>query len=968
MAVKTVFTIPPDAPFLDVLAQGLLTGMDEGSLSLADQMLLLPTRRACLHLREAFQRHMKGGSALLPRMQPLGDPDEDELYFSASVDPHYALPPPITPLRRQMLLAQLISQNEASMPLDQAALLAEALGTLLDEVQVERGDLTKLATLVEESHLASHWQKTVEFLGILTQTWPSVLAREGALDPVERRNRVIAAQAAAWRADPPPMRIVAAGSTGSMPATAELLDVIASLPNGAVILPGLDQELPEDAWKKISESHPQYGMKKLLEQLGVKRQNVRLWPGSEGERRSRARLLQESMRPADTTETWRELGATTVPTASFSGLTRVVLDHPQEEAQAIALIMRQTLETPGKNAAFITSDRALAQRVSQVLRRWDIRVNDSGGTSLTGLPVGGFLIDVLKAAAPGATTLDHLALFKHPLAAFGLAPALCRTRARRIEIDLWRNPNPGGSLTEGESEAWLQTFKGRLQPLAARWHEALPLPDRIAAHVAVAESIAASDETEGATRLWAGEEGEAAATWLDAWRLAGRDFKPLTGSAYIELCAALMRDVTVRPGRGLHPRLSILGPLEARLIQTDVMILGGLNEGVWPPEAKADPWMSRPMKKDFGLPLPERRIGLSAHDFVQLASAPEVILTRASRLDGAPSVPSRFLLQLEAVLRAAGHMDHSRDPLAPHWPWREWARLLDQPERAPAPCPRPEPRPPVALRPQQLSVTDIGTWRRNPYAIYARHILKLKALAPLDVTPNAQARGSIIHAALDSFVKAFPADLPDHALQELLALGRKGFSVYAAYPEVEAFWWPRFERIAKWFVAEERLRRLNGIQLLKTETQGLTTVDGFSLKGRADRIDRNADGSLAISDYKTGGMPTEKEVLAGYEPQLPLLALIAAAGGFEGVLPGVVSEIAHWKLDGGRKGSEIKPIKADIAVLMMRAQDGLSRLVRAFADPATPYEAVPKPQFQPRRDDYAHLARLQEWGRTKEDQ
>lgn len=961
--MKTIYTIPPDVPFVRALAEGLLKESGGDPLALADYLILLPTRRACLHLREAFRQAMQGRASLLPRMQPIGDLDEGEFYFAdtGAAD----IPPAITPLRRQLLLAQLIARKERDMPLDQAALLAEALARLLDEVQTERLDFSGLPKLVAERELAEHWQETVRFLAILTESWPQILAGEGCIDPAERRNRVLAAQAEAWRAKPPKGRVIAAGSTGSIPATADLLDVIASLPQGAVILPGLDRDLPEDAWQAIEESHPQYGMKMLLERCGVKRTDVKTWNADASPRPARIRLLQESMRPTEVSEGWRQLRPEAIPPESCRGLERLTLDHPQEEARIIALIMRHALETPDKTAALVTPDRGLAERVAALLDRWDIRVNDTAGTPLAARPIGGFLADILASSAPEASPVALLSLLKHPFAGCGLSLAECRARARQVEIHIWRMPNTDGEA-RAESEKTRQQFQKLLQPLAETWHKPLPLAERIDTHRRLAERVAASDTETGPDRLWRGEEGEAAAAWFDDWAAASRGFPPLSGADYRELFTGLLRTVTIRTGWGLHPRLSILGPLEARLIHADLMILGGLNEGTWPPEAAADPWMSRPMKKHFGLPLPERRIGLSAHDFVQLASAKEVMLTRSARVEGAPSVPSRFLLQLETVLRALGYTHGEKDALAAQQPWREWAQTLDEPQEIKS-CAPPEPRPPAEARPRELSVTEIGAWRRNPYAIYAKHILSLGRLDPLETELDAADHGIVIHKVLEAFTGKYPAALPAKALEELLALGREGFAAYADHPEVRAFWWPRFERIASWFVAEEQERRAQGITVLRGEAKGRIALNGFTLKGRADRIEKHADGSLGIGDYKTGYVPSQKEVAAGYEPQLPLLALIAQQGGFDGIAAALIAELGYWKLSGGREGSKIEPRDQNIDILIQNARAGLEELIATFADPATPYQAVPKPGFAPRFDDYAHLARLSEWGRTQED-
>jgi ATP-dependent helicase/nuclease subunit B len=958
-STKHVYTIAPDLPFLDALADVLWQRAKHDIFTLSQNLILLPTRRACRAMHQIFLQRTGQQALLLPRMQPLGDIDEDEFYFTPGDTLSPDIPPAVTPLRRQMLLTQLVSGKDPSLSIDQAAQLADALGRFLDQVQIEGCDLGRLPGLVSEREYAVHWQETVQFLDILTQAWPALLQAEGCIDPADRRNRVLRAQADSWRRVPPSYPVIAAGSTGSIPATAELLAVIAGLENGVVILPGLDQQLDETAWQQITDSHPQFGMKSLLGKMDVPRDQVRIWkPAVDAKLQPRLDLLRHVMRPADVTDDWQKLPKTKRALDIVKGLTRIELDHVQEEAQAIALIMRQTLEIPGKTAALVTPDRDLADRVCAALRRWDITVNDSAGTPLSTRPVGAFLRDILQASHPDAGAVPLLSLLKHPLAACGLAPVDCRQRTRELEITVWRNDAPLAS-------SYLDDVKQRLRPLSGDWHKLQPLSLWIERHIAVAEAFAASDLQSGAERLWRDDAGEAAAEWLDDWRRSAINFPHVTGDDYASLCAGLMRNVTLRPAYGQHPRLNIFGLIEARLIHADTVILGGLNEGVWPPEPPVDPWMSRPMKQEFGLPSPERRIGLAAHDFVQLAANTETVLTRARRVGNAPAVPSRFILQLDTVLRALGLSDDKRDALAPQQPWRQWAQNLDNPHDEVISIAAPEPRPPLTARPKQLSVTEIAAWRSNPYAIYAKHILKLRKLNPLDAALDAADRGNLVHEALDRYTREYPNLAPQPALMALLAVGKEVFAPVIDQPEVAAFWWPRFRLIAKWLVAFEAERRAAGIRHIAGEASGKATLGNFTLTGRADRIDRLADATLSIVDYKTGFAPSHKMVQAGHEPQLPLLALIAQQGGFKGISAAKVAEIAYWKLGGSRDIEGDRPIDMSGNGLVDQALNDLQQLIAAFAEYDMPYRAVPVPGLAPHFDDYAHLARLSEWGRTE---
>lgn len=981
-----VFTIPRGVPFVDALAEGIAGRVGTDPLALAGVAVLLPTRRMCRALRDAFLRLTEGTPLLLPRMSPLGDLDDDELVLTAGDLPGLEgaldLPEAIGAIDRQLLLARAVLARKDGMVATsaQAIRLAADLGRFIDAVWTERADFERLGALVPDDY-AEHWQLTLDFLKILTAHWPAILAERGVVDPADRRNRVLDAQAAAWKARPPQGLVIAAGDIGSIPATADLLAVIASLPQGAVVLPGLDRDADDATWTAIraDETHPQHLLARLLDRLGVERGAVAPWTARPDPRAARVRLIAEALRPAATTESWRGLGH--VDERAIDGLIRLDAATPEEEALAIALLMRNALETPERRAALVTPDRALARRVTMALRRWGIEVDDSAGRAIGDTAVGTYLRLTADFAAKKAHPLAFLALVKHPMAAGGFPHGEFRAYVRLMERAVLRGPRPADGFAglraalraapsenfthpaqRGELEAWLDRLEAIAEPfltLAGRGEA--PLADLISAHARFAEDLAADGATPGAARLWRMDDGVEAARFLDSLLRAAEGFPTVPVDGYLDLFDALMGARPVRPSHGLHPRLTILGPLEARLQHFDLMILGGLNEGTWPAAAVADPWMSRPMRAAFGLPSPEQPIGLSAHDFSVALGAEQVVLSRAEKVDGAPTVPSRWLLRLDAVLRAVGLAGAVEARGAR---WRALARVLDAPDRVQPVCP-PAPRPPAEARPRRLSVTQIGTWMRDPYAIYARHILRLAPLDDIAADPGAAERGLIIHAALDAFVKAYPNQLPADAHSELLRLGREAFGpLLEAQPDVWAFWWPRFERIAAWFVGFERERRTFA-RPIATETPGRLELDcpggNFTLTAKADRVDLTLDGSVALIDYKTGAPPGAREIELGYAPQLPLEAVIAAAGGFVGVEARDVSALSFWRLSGGDPPGEEKPVKGDVADLAAAAKAGLIKLIDTYDDPATPYPSRPRPAFAPTYDDYEHLARIQEW-------
>jgi len=964
-------TIPPGVPFLDALAKGMLARVSD-PLHLADAQILLPTRRAARALSESFLRHGGGAALLLPRMVPLGDVDAAELDLGAAgelgLGDSLDLAPAIEEPRRQLLLTRLILKQSEDRTPDHAARLARELARLLDQVHTEGLSFADLPGLVP-SDLAQHWQITLRFLEIISEAWPAILAAEGMLDPADRRRKLMELQAEAWRKAPPETPIIVAGSTGSIRATADLMKVVAGLPQGELVLPGLDRAADERTWAAIGEepTHPQHTLHRLLTHLEVTREQVSTWPVATAPE-PRAALLQRALKPAATTDDWHDGSAV----APIEQLSRLDLPTAEAEARAIALVLREALETPGQRAMLVTPDRSLGRRVAAEMARWGVAVDDSGGQPLAASPPGTFLRLLLGAVETKLAPVELLALLKHPLAAGGREPQRFREYARALERAVLRGPRPApgidglllaiADIRNAEERNHLAGFVrdlgSRLAPLIdAVASGETTLTELLKGHLAAAEALAASAEDEGTDRLWKGEAGEALSEALGEIDLASDAFPRLRGGAYPALYAALTDGLVVRPLRGQHPRLSILGPLEARLQTAHVVVLGGLNEGTWPADPTADPWLSRPMRAGFGLPSPERRIGLSAHDFIELASAPRVVLTRAERVEGTPTVASRWLLRLDVVLGKDG-ADRLKSGSVE---MRSWIDALDAPDGPVRPIAPPEPKPPAEARPRQLPVTDIERLMRDPYAVYARRVLGLRRLDPVDADPGAADRGKFIHAALDRFVSAYPDALPEHAFAKLLDIGREAFGAALARPGIETFWWPRFERIARWFLDEEAQRRPL-LEASATETRGEIVIDGFTLTALADRIDRTKAGGIVIIDYKTGLLPKNDHVELGLSPQLPLEALIAEQGCFEGVDKGEVARLEYWQLSGGDPPGMIRPLgNGDLRALIAEARDGLRRLIREFADPSTPYRSRPDPLYGPRYSDYDHLARVKEW-------
>lgn len=977
------FSIPAHRPFVEDLATGLLQTLGAEPEALADTVVLTPTRRGARALAEAFVKANGGKAVLLPQIRALGDLDEGEPPFEPG-DVALDLPAAISPARRRFELARLVAehQDRIGRTLDAAAALemADALGGFLDSCQIEETDaLAGLDALVDQE-MARHWESSAEVLRIALEEWPKRLAALDLLDVSERRVKLLRGLAKKWTDAPPDHPLIAAGSTGTAPATADLLAVIAAAPKGAVVLPGLDEGLAEDAWEQVGEQHPQGAMKRLLARAGVDRADVAPWlPDADVRGRWRRRVINEALRPAEATKDWLSVigrlrdESPEALAHGLEGLSVATARTEEEAATVCALLLREALETPGKTAALVTPDLDLSRRVSAQLTRWGIAADSSAGTPLAGYPAAVLASHVAALTAEPENPVRLLAVLKHPLVTLGYAPDTLARRRRTLERYALRGPRPRDReevarrlAKAGEPRDDKPVPEHRLVALA----EAGDLADRLFAalelarapfpHADAAEAAAAlvrAMEALAVPELWSGAGGEAAATLLSGLISDGAGLPPVDARGFAELLEKLLTGEKVRVGGATHSRLRILGAIEARLVRADRLILAGLEEGVWPREAPVDPFLSRPMRADLGLPPPERRVGLSAHDFAQAACAPEVILINSERRGSSPAVESRWLWRLRTLARGAGATLPERPELL------AWARALDAPQ-AVRPAPRPRPRPPVEARPKRLSVTRIERWLRDPYAIYAEYVLGLKVIDRPDLPIGPRERGIAVHAALERFARDHGGELPEEA-EDLLRLYLVEALDAAGLPQSRMAREEALARnVAPWLADFERLRR-PGARLVLEQKGELELTLGehvFTVSAKADRIEVR-EGAADVLDFKTGRAPSEKQVQTHLAPQLTLTAAILHGGGFADAGALEPGELVYVQVSGGRKVGEVavRGAPGESLILAHEARTRLERRAGAFFDVSVPYISRAIPQFVGETGDYDHLARLWEW-------
>lgn len=932
-----IYSVGLSDDFADELTTFVLEQYQTNPFNMANTEIILPTKRACLTVKEAFLRASKSKSLLLPKLTPLYEMDNlDE-----------DLPPKMSKLNRIFLLAKLCQAKPNICSADKAVMVAIGLSELLDEFYQYETDVSKLTTLVQEKQFADHWNETVVFLDIIHTVWPQILSEYGQIDEMDYTVRMIKSFAKKWQNNPPAHSIIMAGFDGAIPAVIELARVIHSLPNGIIFLNGVNTHLTQKEFNNLPPIHAQYPLKRLLDALKIKPNELtdlsRLAPQAE-------LLMHETLKPADKTDTWQFVQGITQK--SLAHVKRYDCENTAQEALTVALILRGVLETPEKTAAFVTTDRALARRVCIEMKRWGIELDDSAGMPLSQTPVGTYL-SLLSSLALTPQDGNHLlALLKHPLSADTINPTKLRLKIKKAEKTARKNNTKLEYETNTDLSKLYQVFTKNIL---------VPFSTLLKTHIEVAEALATSHDKSGYERLWSNEAGQVAYTFLtnvfEYADLLG-DIEP---TYYPKILEILMSSLTVRPKYGMHPRLDILGPIEARFHRPDVVILGGLNEGTFPQLPETGPWLNRPMRTSLGLPAPENKIAMAAMDFANCFCAKEVYLTRSLKNEGAPTIPSRFLSRLEAVLTAANiTWNLSKTP----------ARLLDAPNQTEA-IVRPAPKPPLVARPQKLSVTKIELWMRDPYAIYARYILKLYPLNPLETPQKQQIFGNAVHKSLEYFVKDNPLSLD---LDILINLGENNLKSAGFNDGDLAFYMPKFQAIASWFI-NRQIERIDQIKTSFVEQTGECVIEDmmgrpFTLSGTADRIDLMKDGSVEIIDYKTGMPPSIKEVYAGFAPQLPLEGYLLTQGGFQEIGKRHVSDLAYWRLASKIQNAKITSVlnkKSEEDNLIEQTYLGLKKLITIFNDENVAYESCPAPKIAPRYNDYEHLSRAKEW-LTQEDE
>ncbi len=971
-----VFGLAPGVDFPKELLNGLLqrlAGHPPQAMARID--LIVNTRRMQRRLRELFDA---GPASLLPRIHLIDNLD--------SLATGISLPPPSPALRRRLELITLVSKllDQAPDLAPRASLydLSDSLAGLIDEMQGE-GVPVDAVTNLDVSDQSGHWERAKQFLDIAHRYLGESVTRP---DPRARQRQIVLQLIAEWQETPPQNPIIVAGSTGSRGTSAMLMQAVARLPQGAIILPGFDFEMPSAVWtdlgedqEKLSQDHPQYRFRDLLRSLDMQRSKIDAWTDKAPPSSERNALVSLSLRPAPVTHVWLTEGPKLPDLAKATrGLTLIQAPTPRAEALAIAMRLRQAVED-GQTAALITPDRMLSRQVTSALDRWNIVPDDSAGSPLHLSPPGRFLRHVADLFLRKLDSEALLTLLKHPLTHSGGHRNLHQLYTQRLELQLRRDglpyPDADGILrlarksversdNPDQMDAWAIWVGAHFTNLEISDDQ--PLEEWVTAHLARANEIADGSNPHTENWLWnqsAGEQASMVMTDLAANAQYGGE---MSASDYADLVSALLQNGEIRERDAPHPHVMIWGTMEARVQGADLVIMGGLNDSTWPEAPPPDPWLNRQMRLKAGLLLPERRIGLSAHDYQQSIGAPEVCLSRAIRSDEAETVPSRWLNRLGNLLNGLpqqGGDDAWKAMIKRGDHWLQQARALEAVQRMP-PATRPSPRPPKAARPHALSVTEIKRLIRDPYAVYAKHSLKLRALNPLVQSPDAPVRGVIVHEIMEKFIKSVAADPAKLTKSCLLETASHVLEEQAPWPAARVMWLTKIERIADWFIENEikRQRYSSPAAFEKAAKGSHSFADlGFTLTGFADRIDRTDDGDILIYDYKTGTPPSKAEQKA-FDKQLLLEAAMVEEGGFKEIGAAPVAQAAYIGL-GSNPVELAAPLEEEPPHEVLAKLHALMTSYLSDDQGFTSRRMVKTTDFA---GDYDQLARFGEWDATTE--
>lgn len=928
-----IYSVSFSQLFLGSIADYLLSRTSDFALS--EWTVYLPTRRSCMVLEETLFQKNPQTSFILPRIVALGETTPEELILMSSelVEELSLLPAVIRPSRRRLLLATLIEKfrySERGMGADLALKWADKLTAILDEMRTHDVNLKTLKEIGPVSGHAEHWEKIHTFLSLVSNHWDSILEEEQAVESITWQKRILDAYAHFLKTQGTRKPIMIAGSLGTIPSTANLIQAISKLPNGVVVLPGLEKIKQKEP---VSPRHPQFFLFALLEKLDINPCHVE--------------YLTDTQH-FDTDTSCHKKSEFQGIEIQCENLSYMEASDQAEEARLVAISIRKALEEGKKKIVCVATDQALLKRINTELEVWDIVPLSPQSRSLIDTNLGSFLHLVTLGLSNPFPVVALASLCKHALSKktedwnlferYILRKWTGSYSLQALDYAVQRAEN------QMDLDTWNQVadFYNQLKKLLMDRDGTHSLKYYLKKIDTFLRWLAEHDEpAESLFLILCPEEAESFQTLWEDLHKSG-DLEIVHPQNLSDVFFTLLQQPYQALVGGHTQEVLLLPPADARFIDADLKILAGLNEGVWPLEPPKDPFFTYNMRQSLKLPPLESKIGQSAHDFLSCLCGPgDKLITRSLRIGGVPSIPSRFLSYLHLGLKRKGLKLHSSNEL------KQWSRDLYLPPQKitlgiPAPCP------PANLRPNRLSVTEIGLLLKDPYSIYAKHILKLTELNFFSNQHQYRSFGIFVHECLHEWNRDFNKTEAPSFLNRAKFL----FGLHFGSWEENRFWWEKFLNLLKWVSLQSPWS--NTVTEIRGEIVLPIGDHLFTLFGKADRIDWN-EQSLRIIDYKTGGVPSGSSVKSGESPQLLLEALIFYKNGFSGLPIAPLTSLEYW----GVLTEEKVILKDDLNLFISNIEQRLQKLMTSFLNDSTPYLSYPKGKLSDY--SYDHLSRFQEW-------
>jgi ATP-dependent helicase/nuclease subunit B len=901
--------------------------------TLAQAVVFVPNRRSVAVMRDAFAHELDGKATLLPRFIPLADIGDALLGLigSAAFEILEAIPVAMPLAQQRYILTQQVAiferKHRPHVSLDYAMTMADALMELQENIARAGVSITRAQLLdLMPKNYAEHWRDAIEFLAILTDVWPSIEQEMGVITATAHELRVMEALATYWAKQPPAYAVYAVGSTASQSVTAQLLKTIAHMPQGAVILPGIDPTMDAGEWEAIAAGHPLFHLKQFLDGFAIPPANVTPLVNA-----PRSIWLEASVPPAFVPK-WP---VRILP--DHRSLRLIPCAQPEEEVRVISLLLREALENPAQHVALITPDERLMAQVASHMKRYDITVDRLNAGTLASTQIGSLWAVLLAALMEPERQLPLRSLLHHPLMA--IDPAL-RQGLEKGWHGLNRShaghlPRHDANLNAHPNYAALAAFVKQIYKLSS-------------------QTMSASGWVNACRSLleaWVEESGQAHDA-VEA-ELAAIAYADGFGAMPIQDFAALLTDRLATPwrdaGLNTHPRIHLLTPVEARLQRFDCVIFANMVDDLWPGMHQPNPWMNLAASESLGLPDVAERVSLMAHDVLMLGSYGEVFLTYPRRAGGSPTTRSRFIERLLTLL--ASHRIAEADITAAHY--ASWAQMLYASDvyapEAPA-----TPRPTGAQRPRRLPVTDIEKLVKDPFHIYAKHVLGLRKLDEIDASPEASDFGSLTHKAAEELSRHWDAEKRPATQSELAQMAQHALRELSERPSIDIFWRARLKNGLHYVnhLEAEHRDALTHVACEEKIEQSfpLTGNEAITLYGRIDRVETRNTG-ITIIDHKTGQPPSQKEILDGRAPQLLAYSML---------LGDRVEAVQYWALP--RLGTQGDITQAEITPeILAQFEAKLRSALLTMLDEATPFLARPNGGDDRFGGDYDGISRWDEW-------